>query len=314
MGEAKRRSEHLNPEPKPIATLEKGADGVFRPQGAPAPTKPRKVVVCIPSHAPGINATTMSALGDASIEARAVGCEIALNIRTGDSILCRARDVLVSEFYARPHLDEMVFVDSDIAWDPGTFAKLLSYHTAPDGSPIEIIGGVYRGRGDPPNYVCVPLEGGLNVTYYKDTKTGAPTGAIAEVRGLGTGFLRITRAAVERLVKSLPENHWYEDKMTAPDLKIWHLFDFTWDFSLDPGMRLRSEDYVFCDRFRAAGGRIWAAIDLTIHHSGGTTYSGNFDQFLKGGGGQVKPSETLSGKAPSLADLAEGFIKQASAA
>jgi hypothetical protein len=47
---------------------------------------------------------------------------------------------------------------------------------------------------------------------------------------------------------ALPKNHWYIDTQTTPGLeRIYHLFDFTFDPAQDPGMRLRSEDYVFCD-------------------------------------------------------------------
>ncbi len=240
----------------------------------------RKVLICIPCHSGRPDYATVVSCMNASDEAGHLGWETVLMLRSGDSILTRARDVLVSAFWDSDCTD-MLFVDSDISWDPGVFTKIMGHERDKHGDPIEMIGGVYRGRGDPAHYVCVPLESGnLDVDY--------PAG-IAQVRGVGTGFLRITRAGVKRLIDALPENYWYVDDFTAKGMKIWHLFDFTFDPKHDPGMRLRSEDYVLCDRFQAAGGKLWVDVELTLYHAGINTWKGHFGDYLRAGGdGQIK--------------------------
>ncbi len=245
---------------------------------------PRNVLICIPCHSGKPDYATVVSCMNASDEAAALGWRTVMMLRSGDSVLVRARDVLVSAFWESDCTD-MLFVDSDISWDPGVFTKLMAHERDKYGNPIEMIGGAYCGRGDPPRYVCVPLQNGnLDVDY--------PAG-IAEVRGLGTGFLRITRAGVKRLIDALPEDHWYQDDMTAKGIKIFHLFDFTFDSTQDPGMRLRSEDYVLCDRFRAAGGKVWCDVELMLHHAGMQTWHGHFGDFLRSGGGghvqEVRP-------------------------
>ena len=256
------------------------------PGGAPPSVPTRKILICIPCHSGKPDYATIVSCMNASDEARARGWETVLMLRSGDSILTRARDVLVSVFWESDCTD-MLFVDSDISWDPGVFTKLMSHERDKRGDPIEFIGGVYRGRGDPAHYVCVPLDGGnLDVDY--------PAG-IAKVRGVGTGFLRITRAGVKRMIDALPENHWYHDDFTAKGVHIWHLFDFTFDPTQDPGMRLRSEDYVLCDRFRKAGGKVWVDVELTLHHAGAHTWKGHFGDYLRSGADghivQVSPND-----------------------
>jgi hypothetical protein len=274
------------------------------------PKPSRKIMLAVPCHSGKPDYATVVSCANAVDEGARRGWEVVMVMRAGDSVLPRCRDVLVSMFW-ESDCDDMLFVDSDISWEPGVFTKIMSHECDKHGNPIEVIGGIYCGRGDPPNYVCVPLDtGNLDVDY--------PAG-IAEIRGCGTGFLRITRAAVKRLIDALPDNHWYEDKFTAKGIKIWHFFDFTFDPIQDPGMRLRSEDYVFCDRFRAAGGKVWADVELTLHHAGMHSWRGHFGEFLrKGGSGKVIEGGTpgdLSSNAPaalasglSLADTVERMI------
>jgi hypothetical protein len=232
---------------------------------------------------------------NACAAAAKLGWAVEQEVRGGDSILVRARDVLVSRFW-ESGLTDMLFVDSDISFEPETFIKIMSH-------PVELVGGAYRGRGDRDDYAVSPLPEGINIHY--------PSG-IAEVRGIATGFLRITRAAVERLIKWMPEDHWYSDEGTAPGLKIRHFFDFTFDPKEPPGMRLRGEDYVFCDRFRAAGGKVWADCEVKLHHEGRQIWTGHFGDFLRRGGAGTKAEPpVMLAKPQSLADLAEAAVKDA---
>lgn len=245
----------------------------------------RKIMICVPCmDAKPLYATTLSCT-EASNEAGQLGWSTCIVARHGDSLLVRARDVLVSTFYYSDCTD-MLFVDSDISWPQGTFVKIMSH-------PVDFIGGIYRGRGEPPLYVCHPLEyegrPSINITY--------PSG-IAEVRGVGTGFLRLTKAAVQRIIDYLPDDHWYTDEKTAPGLKIHHMFDVIFDAKLSPGVRLRSEDYVFCDLYRRAGGRVYADTELTLFHSGMSTYEGHFGNWLRAGGAQMGPVVPSDGPLP----------------
>lgn len=261
MGDAKRREQ-----------LHEQAPHIAIPQeSVPAVAIQRKILICTPAHDGKICTGTAISLMEAHVEAARHGWSVAVSFRNGDSLLNRGRDVLLSTFWYSDCTD-MLFVDSDISWPIGAFAKIMSH-------PVDFVGGIYRSRGDPPLYVCNPLPGGMQVYY--------PSG-LAEVKGVGTGFLRLTRAAVKRLLDYTPEDHWYVDKETAPGMKVHHLFDVTFDPRKDPGMRLESEDYVFCNRYRDAGGKVYADTELTLFHTGIATFEGHFGNHLRNGGGGAK--------------------------
>jgi hypothetical protein len=61
-------------------------------------------------------------------------------------------------------------------------------------------------------------------------------------------------------------------------------------------MRLRSEDYVLCDRFRAAGGKVWVDVELTLHHAGMQTWKGHFGDYLRSGADGHVTKQKLSAK------------------
>lgn len=257
---------------------------VRRAAATPIPAAPgpkRKILIAIPCHSGAPSYETFVSCANASREALAQGWETVMMLRATDSMLVRARDVLVSSFWYSDCTD-MLCVDSDIAWDPGVFTKIMSHEADKDGNPVELVGGAYTGRGDPPNYILRTLERAIEVQY--------PSG-LAQIAGIGTGFLRLTRSAVARMIAANPDA-WYTDH-TAPDLRIHHFFDFVFD----PEKHLLfSEDYVFCDRFRALGGRVFVDVDLTLHHAGKKTWSGNFGAFLRGGGNAANPVRAEAGE------------------
>jgi hypothetical protein len=260
---------------RPAATVVHGVNnGVqsVNTLGAPAVAVPkRKILIAMPSGngTPGVE--TQMSVTNAKIEAEQRGWETVLAQRFHDSILIRARDVLVSMFYYSD-CSEMLFWDDDISCGPGVFVKIMEHD-------VEMVGGIYPSRGgDPPDWVFrPPTDGTLSVSY--------PSG-LMKVPGIATGFMRITRAGIERLLKATPPGHWYTDERYCPGLKVWHLFDFVFDPTQPPELRLRGEDYTFCERFIAAGGTVYADVDLTLGHSGRKTYSGKFGDFLRSGSGQ----------------------------
>lgn len=268
----------------------------------------RKILIAIPCHSGSPSYETTVACANASREAAAQGWETVLMLRATDSMLVRARDVLVSSFWFSDCTD-MLFVDSDIAWDPGVFTKIMSHVADKDGNPVELVGGAYTGRGDPPNYILRTHQRSIEVQY--------PSG-LAEISGIGTGFMRITRSAVARFIAANP-NAWYTDH-TAPKLeKIYHFFDFVFR---EADHLLYSEDYMFCERFRELGGQVFVDVDLTLHHSGHKSWTGNFGKFLRAGGNKdnpvsmtPQPAQASAATAPAqgtnLADAVRSLIDNA---
>jgi hypothetical protein len=94
-----------------------------------------------------------------------------------------------------------------------------------------------------------------------------------EIAAAPGGFMRIKRAAVERMVKAHPELEY--DEPFAPNGVAHALFDFG-----RQGRNYISEDYVFCARFRAMGGHVWADPRIAFEHIGQKGVKGRFADFL----------------------------------
>lgn len=284
MGEAKRRQ-----------TLETAATLAPDQPLAAAPGQ-RYPMIGIPLYSGKIDVPLFHSLAAASSECMARGWQPPyVMFRTLDSVITRARNVTVAHFLTRTPCTDLVFVDGDIAWDPGSFARLLDH-------PVDLVAGVYPARGEPERYIVRPLENELVV----DQATG-----LMEVAGVGTGFMRMTRACAQRMT-DVNADRWYLDDATAPGLKIHALFDFelvpNGPDALADGSTYFSEDYTFCRRWRALGEKVWIDPQLTLHHTGEKTFSGKFISFLN--------RQYLAHNPPaakSTLDLVKGLLEQTGA-
>jgi hypothetical protein len=222
----------------------------------------RKIFIGVPSY--DGRPACLTSIMNAGIEAQRNDWEVVVYIRAGDSILPRARDVLVTAF-VNSDCSDMLMVDADISWEIGAFTRIMSHQA-------HFVGGVYRTRNPGlDEYVCLPFK--------EDIVVGED--GLAEMQAVGCGFLRLTRIAVVSMISAQNYDNWYVDRGAPEFHKIYHLFDFTFDLSKAPEERLRSEDYVFCDRYRATGGVVYADTGLTLHHHAGIVNSGCFGEHLR---------------------------------
>jgi len=91
----------------------------------------------------------------------------------------------------------------------------------------------------------------------------------------GTGFLMVTRTAIARMIdayrRPLP-GHPRLAAADGPERERYALFDTM--IHPETGEYL-SEDYAFCHRWRAIGGRIWLDTQCRLTHVGSFEFHGN---------------------------------------
>jgi len=168
-----------------------------------------------------------------------------------------ARNKIVKQFMDSD-ADVLFFLDDDISWPP---EKVIELAEMPD----DMVGGVYPLKQDEPAFPVV---------IYTDAK-GYPVvrddGCIPAT-GVPTGFLRIKRSVIERLIEAYPQQkysnykdgEWFED---AYDLFPQGVYDGRWV----------GEDYAFCRLWTRIMGQIWVVPDIDFTHAG---YEGNYHRFL----------------------------------
>lgn len=179
----------------------------------------------------------------------------------GDSMLPKVRNFYVADFLAS-NCTDLIMLDDDLKWEDGAIMRLLSHD-------CEVVGGVYPKREEPKTYPVKLLPGQL-----VDPKTG-----LLEVQFLPTGFLRITRSCLERMVAAYPHLAYYDKD--APGETAHALFWF--DLHPDPEngrLTCWGEDFTFCRRWRDIGGKVMADTLLHFFHMGGKGYQGCYAEDL----------------------------------
>lgn len=169
----------------------------------------------------------------------------------GHSDIARGRSMIATSAL-HEGFDELLWVDSDMAFTADAAERLRAHD-------VTVVGAVYPQKGR--RGLCMnPLE-------LPSTLTFGPTGGLAEVAHIGTGFLLTRRAA-------------YEDVQRHHDLPrcgddtpgIIPFFHSIVDGSKETGFRYLSEDYSFCERARAAGHKVFADTSVRVGHVGSYEY------------------------------------------
>lgn len=210
----------------------------------------RHVFIATPSHSGEVCCEHAKSLFETTTACLMNGIPYSHAFSIGNALIHDARNRMVGWFMASPATD-LLFIDADIAWDASDAIKLIT-------SPHDVIGGAYRQKRDDAEMynVANPVPGA--------------TGLI-ECDYLGTGFLKISRRAIERMTEALPETR-YQDSDGNPIHAIFDTANIDGTFI--------GEDALFCRRWRELGGKVFMAPGMTLWHVGRKAYGGNFAQLI----------------------------------
>jgi hypothetical protein len=144
---------------------------------------------------------------------------------------------------------DLVFIDADIAWEPATLLRLLSYD-AP------IVGGIMPTTTEEFGKVKYPFRA-LTPNHLRLEEDG-----LVEVQGLPTAFLRIRRDALIDLASKAPKA-----SMSGYDKLVPVLFDYSLrPYGQDGSLTHAGEDFHFCEVARENGYRIMLDPYLRLLH------------------------------------------------
>jgi hypothetical protein len=180
----------------------------------------------------------------------------------GDSILPKTRNAFVAKFLASDYTD-LIMLDDDVVWEEGAVNRLLSHK-------CEVVAGLYPKREETLVFPC-------------RRKPGAPfdpvTGLL-EMELVPTGFLRMTRSCLERMVASYPDLAYRDYDLPNKQAHALFWFDLAPDPD-DPSINtIWGEDFSFCRKWRAIGGQIFADTLLHFKHIGQKAFSGCYAEVL----------------------------------
>lgn len=176
-----------------------------------------------------------------------------------DALLQRARnDTLHAAIEG--DFDDLIWIDSDIEWEPSWFFKLLEY-------PVDVVGGTYRKKGDKEEYVLRQFQ----------RKPPNPETGLIEVDGLGTGFVRFSKNAIQALWNTCQP---YIDPKDNKERRMAFHVSIMND-------SLVSEDIYAFIKLQEAGIKLWLDPAMTCNHTGAYKFQGNFARWYNST--EIKP-------------------------
>ena len=181
-----------------------------------------------------------------------------------DSLVQRARNDIV-RLAIEEDFDDLIFIDSDVEWNPEWVFKLLEYKE-------DVVGGVYPKKTDEPQFPVHALKDGMKLEE----------NGLIEVNGLPTGFLKISRDALKKVWDASTESQ--NEGRTCR---------MVFDIQVQDG-QLVSEDIVFCRKWQDLGGKVFVDPTMTCNHVGTKKYTGNFMEYIKAIGALARSEEHTS--------------------
>ena len=203
---------------------------------------------------------------------------LTLALLGNDALITRSRNTLVSTFLNDTDATHLLFIDADISFAPEQVVRLLAADKDVAGAmyPIKALDWAHAADRRPDSaetgeeaamhYVGAPLE----------DERARWDGDFVTASYVGTGMMLIRRRVLEMMIGVYPHLqysaiHAYPRVERTPATQ-YALFDCLIDERT--GLYL-SEDYAFCQRWRAMGGDIWLDTAARLTHTGAYGFAGN---------------------------------------
>jgi len=198
-----------------------------------------------------------------------------------ESLITRARNYLVDEFL-RTDYTHLLFIDSDIEYDPQDVITLIALNKDIIGAPYvkKSInwGNIKKAITKNPDINPGELEA-LAGEYVFNPVPGTQRFSVfepVEVLEIGTGYMLIKRDVFAKFKEAYPQFEYKPDHIGSAnfngDRKIHAYFDTV----IDPvSNRYLSEDYMFCQWCRNIGIKVWLCPWMKTSHQGTYSFKSN---------------------------------------
>lgn len=222
------------------------------------------------------------------------GIECKFSFLFNESLVTRARNYLVDEFL-RSGYTHLMFIDADIHFNPMDVLALITIDKDIIGAPYpkksinwNAVWNASKKLLANPNFVeekfnAGELEGVVG-EYVFNPVPGTTKFSVLEpmeVMEIGTGFMLVKRGVFEKFREEYPHLQYKPDhKYGAFDGSNYiHAF---FDTVIDPDShRYLSEDYMFCQYWRAIGGKVWLCPWMKNQHIGTYAFTGDLPKIAQ---------------------------------
>lgn len=216
----------------------------------------KSIFIALPAYDFKVSLKLAVSLARVAQDAVRHGVDIQIGSICGCSILPRARNLLAQDML-ESDCDYMLFIDSDINFDPSDVFRLMVWAQDPVKG---IVAGVPRVRSTDEVYIA-KLE-------QHDNELTLNGQGLVRAERVATAFMLVQRKVLTDMVEAHPE--WkHFDIRTQRDMHA--LFNY-----IVTPEGFMGEDYVFCDRVRELGYEVWIDPSIQLGHMGVQEYEGFF--------------------------------------
>jgi len=248
-----------------------------------------KLFVATPMYGGMNHGLYMKACLDLQALSMAYGIQIKFSFLFNESLITRARNYLVDEFLHRSDCTHLLFLDSDVSFNPNDVIAMLALDK-------DVIGGPYPKKAIKWKSVVTAIKKNPEIdTGELEKVTGDfvfnPVKGTAqfnvsdplEVLEIGTGFMLVKREVFTKMEESYPMIRYKPDHVGQAHFdgsRYIHAFFDTVIDSADSitgggSERYLSEDYMFCQMWRKIGGEIWLCPWMRTSHIGTYHFQGD---------------------------------------
>lgn len=244
------------------AAAAKQAQAQQAQQGQPFDFRGLHLHIGIPCYGGMVSEPTMTSFLRFTLLASQVGLQWSLDTMVNESLVTRARNNLMAKMMTNEKATHFMFIDADIRFQPESILHMIACDK-------DVIGGLYPKKALPVNYV---------INLQPQTKV---QGDIFTVDTMGTGFLMFKRDVYTKLIAAHPETKYVDDVGLGKQFEpmMYSIFDC----KIDERGHYLSEDWLFCRRWAALGGEIWAHGKVLLNHIGHYEFAGDLSKMPKFG-------------------------------
>ena len=246
-----------------------------------------KIFIGTPMYGGNCSGSYAKSCTDLAMMCAANGIDVRFYYLFNESLIQRARNYVVDEFL-RSDCTHLVFIDSDIAFDPRDVLGLIAIQVA--DPKYNIVTGPYPKKTIAWEKVKKAVEIGKadDTPFALDEYTADyvfnPINKLAsfnlaeplEIGEGGTGFMCIHRDTFLKYAEAYPELRYKPDHIRTDNFDGTREITAFFDCVIDPKTRrYLSEDYFFCQKAREIGMQVWMCPWMKLNHIGSYIFKGN---------------------------------------
>jgi hypothetical protein len=269
----------------------------------------RKLFIATPMYGGQCAGMFAKSCADLSAICAQYGIPLQFYFLFNESLITRARNYCCDEFM-RSGAEHLMFIDSDIGFNPQDVIALMALQ-AQNPEKYDIIGGPYpkkciswekikhavdKGVADADPNVLEKFVGDF-VFNPKGGQQSIAIGDPCEVLEIGTGFMMITKPAMQKFTDSYPQYMYKPDHVRTEHFDGTREIMMYFQAEVDPvSKRYLSEDYWFCQKAQQIELKTWLCPWMKMQHVGTYIFGGSLADLASIGASATADPSQLGGK------------------